>query len=87
MAESVFDLKKSLSDVGSGLEIQVGMLGQIARELIEGLKREKAEVAGVWMTEEEGVEEKREERDVRKAVEQAGVDFKLWTDEKYYVDE
>ena len=36
---------------------------------------------------EEGVEEKREERHVRKVSQKASVDFKLWIDEKYYVDE
>jgi deoxyribodipyrimidine photo-lyase len=39
------------------------------------------------MTSEEGVEEKREERDVRRAVEEADKDFRLWKDEKYFIDE
>lgn len=87
LAESVWDLKKSLEGVGSGLEIRVGMLGQVVKEMLEGLKKDNAEIAGVWMTEEEGVEEKREERDARKAVEDFNTQFKLWVDEKYYIDE
>ena len=47
----------------------------------------KGEVVSLWMTSEEGVEEQREERDVRKAVEGEGKEFRVWTDEKYYVDE
>ena len=87
LAESVWDLKKSLEGVGSGLEIRVGMLGQVVKEMLEGLKKENAEIAGVWMTEEEGVEEKREERDARKVAQELDTQFKLWVDEKYYIDE
>ena len=87
LAESVWDLKKSLEVAGNGLEIRVGMVGQVIREMLEGFKKESTEVVGVWMTDEEGAEEKREERDVKKAAEGAGTKFRLWTDEKYYVDE
>ena len=87
LAESVWDLKKSLEGVGSGLEIRVGMLGQVVKEMLESLKKDNAEIAGVWMTEEEGVEEKREERDARKVAENFSTQFKLWVDEKYYIDE
>ena len=87
LAESVWDMKKSLAGVGSGLEIRVGMAGQVIKELLDALKSENTEVTGVWMTDEEGVEEKREQRDCRKAAEGAGTEFRLLTDEKYYVDE
>ena len=87
IAESVWDLKQSLENIGCGLEIRVGMTGQVIQDLLEGFKKENTKVMGVWMTDEEGVEEKREERDVKKAAEGAGTQFKLWTDEKYYVDE
>ncbi|KAL8757448.1 MAG: hypothetical protein Q9199_002232, partial [Rusavskia elegans] len=87
LAESVWDVKKRLADVGSGLEVRVGMVGQVIKELLDAYKQANTEVAAVWMTEEEGVEEKREERDVRKAAEGAQTEFKLWTDEKYYVDD
>lgn len=87
LAESVWDLKKSLESIQSGLEIRVGMAGKVVSELIHGLKNQSAEVTGVWITDEEGVEEKREERDVREAAHAAGTEFKLFTDEKYYVDE
>ncbi len=87
LTESVWDLKKSLRGVGSGLEIRVGMVGQVVKEILDTFQKENTEVAGVWMTSEEGVEEKREEQDVRRAAEGANTVFKLWTDEKYYVDE
>lgn len=87
LAESVWDLKESLHNIGSDLEIRVGLAGQVIQELINAFKKESAEVAEIWMTVEEGVEEKREERDVKEAAERAGTKFKLWTDEKYYVDD
>ena len=73
--------------MGSGLEIRVGMVGQVVKELLEALKNENADVEGVWMTSEEGVEEKREEKDVKNATEAVGAKFQLWADEKYYVDD
>lgn len=87
LAESVWDLKRSLHETGSGLEIRVGLAGQVIQGLLDAFKKESAEIVAVWMTDEEGVEEKREERDVKEAAERAGTGFKLWTDEKYYVDD
>ncbi len=89
LAEAVWDLKTELEKLGSGLHIRVGMLGQVVKDILEQVKQESEEisVAAIWMTEEEGVEEKREERNVRKEAEKAGVDFKLWLDEKYFIDE
>ena len=87
LAEGVWDLKSKLENVGSGLEIRVGMLGEVIKDTIEELKKKQTEVVGVWMTDEEGVEEKREEREVKNAVLAAGTKFNLWKDEKYYVDE
>lgn len=87
LAESVWDAKKGLEKAGNGLEIRVGMAGQVIKEILDAFQQANTEVAGVWMTDEEGVEEKREERDVRRAVEGAQTEFKLWVDEKFYVDE
>lgn len=89
LAESVWDLKEKLDEVGSGLEIRVGMVGEVIRQMLEGIAKEEGEIkiGGVWMTEEEGWEEKREERDVRKACDEIGIEFKLFKDEKYFIDE
>jgi deoxyribodipyrimidine photo-lyase len=89
LAESVWDLKEILEEVGSGLEIRVGMVGEVIRKMLEGVAKEECEtkIGGVWMTEEEGGEEKREESDVRKACEEMGIYFKLFKDEKYFIDE
>lgn len=79
LAESVWDVKKDLEKVGSGLDIRAGMLGDVIKQVFDSFKDD--EVTGLWMTDEEGVEEKREERDVRKVVEGRGKSFKLWKDE------
>lgn len=88
LAESVWDLKTALEGIGSGLTIRVGMVGDVIKDLLEAFKKAgSTEVYGVWMTSEEGVEEKREEQDVRRVVEADGKVFQLWIDEKYFIDE
>jgi deoxyribodipyrimidine photo-lyase len=90
LCESVWDLKESLEGVGSGLEIRVGMIGEVINKILEGVAKEsKGEmtVSGLWMAGEEGVEEKSEEKDVRDACAAADVEFRVFTDEKYFVDE
>lgn len=88
LAESVWALKQSLEDVGSGLEIRVGMLGDVVKQLLASFEEHGAHVSAVWMTAEEGIEEKREERDVKREIQQVSdCEFRLWRDEKYFVDE
>jgi deoxyribodipyrimidine photo-lyase len=88
LAESIWDLKEDLNRKGSDMVVRAGMIGDVLRDVLDQYsKQQNTEVTAVWMTEEEGVEEKREERAVRKASHQAGVDFKLWSDEKYLIDE
>ena len=84
LAQSVWDLRKNLEDVGSGLEMRVGMMADV----VESLLREKnMEVGAVWMTGEDAVEERQEENAVDTVCQQHHVDFKLWQDEKYFIDE
>lgn len=55
------------------------MVGDVIKQVFDSFQ--DGEVTGLWMTDEEGVEEKREERAVRKEVEGRGKTFKLWKDE------
>lgn len=87
LAESVWELKSALGTVGSGLEIRVGRPGEIVREVVEGLESGGGHVVGVWMTNEEGQEEKEEERDIQEYAKGAGKEFRRFLDEKYLVDE
>ncbi|KAF8864683.1 cryptochrome [Acephala macrosclerotiorum] len=84
LAESIWDLKNSLEKVDSGLCIRVGMPGEVVNDI---LTKSDLKVGAVWMVAEEGVEENREERSVRNACRDLDVEFKLWTDEKYLIDD
>lgn len=55
------------------------MLGDVVKHIFDHFKED--EITGLWMTDEEGVEEKREEKQVRSVVEGRGKVFKLWKDE------
>jgi len=89
LAESVWDTKRHLERVGSGLGVRVGTIQDVVRSVLQDYKdkEDDVEVTGLWMTNEEGVEEKREERDVKKLCQEFEVDYKPWVDEKYYIDE
>jgi len=91
LAESVWDLKDSLERVGSGLEIRAGLLEDVVRDAFAFFEAEDkcrfAEVYGVWMTGEVAFEELQEERNVQRLVEEHGKEFRLFTDEKFFVDE
>lgn len=88
LAQSLWDLKGDLETKGSNLVIRAGMVGDVLQNLLSSFKEDsESSVSAVWMTEEEGVEEKREERDVRRAAQKHDVDFKLYLDEKYFIDD
>jgi len=88
LAECVWDLKKDLESIGSGLEIRVGSVKDVVRSLLDGYQESgDAEIHGTWMTSEEGWEEKEEEEEVRELMGREAKEFKLWRDEKYLVDD
>ncbi len=92
IAEGTWDLKRTLEGLGcgSGLQIRVGMVGDVVKNVLEYYSKSggsKGEISGVWMTADESPEEKEEENTVKGIAEQNGVDFKLWNDEKYFIDE
>lgn len=89
VAESVWNLKQDLEKLNSDLTIRVGTVNDAVRSIFQSYSEHKdgAEVSAVWMTGEEGQEEKQEERQVKKLCSEHKADFKIWTDEKYFVDE
>ncbi|KAF6840157.1 cryptochrome DASH [Colletotrichum musicola] len=86
-AQSVWNLKESLEHVGSGLSLRAGMFGDVVNDLLKGFADKQQKVGAVWMTAEEAVEERRDEKAVSNACSQHGVGFKTWSDEKYFVDD
>ena len=98
LAESVWDLKESLELAESGLVIRAGLIADVIRHAFEYLEKPKddstassqagrAEIVGVWMTGDVTAEERQEELDVQQIVEGHGKEFRLFTDEKFFVDE
>jgi deoxyribodipyrimidine photo-lyase len=88
LAETVWDLKKGLEDAGNGLCIRVGSTLDVIRSLIPQLSGKPGlKVKAIWMVGEDGIEENAEERAVRDICTEADIDFKLWNDEKYLIDE
>ncbi|KAH9224957.1 DNA photolyase, FAD-binding/Cryptochrome [Leptodontidium sp. 2 PMI_412] len=88
LAECIWDLKEGLEKVGSGLCIRVGMVGDVVDDMLRKIDgKGEIKVGAVWMVGEEGVEESQEESQVKKACREADVEFKLWNDEKYLIDD
>lgn len=88
LVESVWDLKEGLEGIGSGLCIRVGSLDEVVKKMLSEIsKKKEIKVGALWMVGEEGIEENREERFVQNACRDSDVDFKLWEDEKYFIDE
>lgn len=87
LAQSVWDLKTSLEDLGSGLAIRVGSQADVLQNLITSLPEQHPTLSAVWMTEDKSTEEIKEQEELASICADSGVDFKLWADEKYLIDE
>ncbi|PVI06790.1 cryptochrome [Periconia macrospinosa] len=96
MAQGVWDLKQRLENLqcGSGLEIRVGLIEEAVEDILgwyaggeEDASSCGADVVGIWMTSHEGTEERTTEARVKRIAERNNIDFRLWDDEKYYIDD
>ncbi|KAG5983284.1 hypothetical protein E4U55_000362 [Claviceps digitariae] len=87
LAESVWNLKDNLEELNSGLVIRVGSTKDVLDHLVGGLKNTATTVNSVWMTEELSWEEKQEQKEVASLCSERDIDFKVWKDEKYFVDD
>jgi deoxyribodipyrimidine photo-lyase len=97
LAESVWDLKECLERAESGLVIRAGLISDIIQHAFDHFEKPKdeahstqagrAEIVGVWMTGDVTAEERQEELEIQRIVEGHGKEFRLFTDEKFFVDE
>ncbi|KAK9781561.1 putative DASH family cryptochrome [Seiridium cardinale] len=87
MASSVWDMKSSLESLGSGLTIRVGQYGDTLKSIVHTLKDKNHKVGAVWMTADEGVEERRDEKALASICAEFGIEFRAWADEKYFIDD
>jgi deoxyribodipyrimidine photo-lyase len=87
LAQAVWDMKQTLEDLESGLIIRVGSAANALQHLVSGLNDQRLSVGGVWMAEEWSHEEQQEQASIAAVCSANDIDFKLWQDEKYFVDE
>jgi len=89
VAETVWDLKTTLEANGSGLSMRAGVQSHVVKDILEYYQegKERGEVVGVWMTGEKASEETDEEDQIQKVVEKFEKEFRVFKDEKYFVDE
>jgi len=87
IAQSVWDVKKTLESLGSTLVIRAGKTADVLDNVIKSLGEQGQQVSDVWMTAEKSSEEIKEEEEVNAVCKKNGADFKLWADEKYFVDD
>lgn len=87
LTKSVWDMKESLEGLGSGLTIRAGQYGDILKDVLKGLSEKNHHVGAVWITSDEGVEERRDEKVLKSICVESGIGFRAWADEKYFIDE
>ncbi|KAF1916737.1 DNA photolyase, FAD-binding/Cryptochrome [Ampelomyces quisqualis] len=95
IGQGVWDLKQRLEGLacGSGLEMRVGMVAEVVRDILDSYSKLeegngcKPKITGVWMTDDDGTEEKDEMREVQKAAAEKNVPFKVFADEKFFIDD
>ncbi|KAL9941813.1 hypothetical protein D7B24_003121 [Verticillium nonalfalfae] len=87
IVQSVWNLQESFQGLGSGLCLRAGRFDDVLNGLLKGLTEKQQTVGAVWMTLEDAVEEKRDEKAVSSICSENNIEFKLWQDEKYFVDD
>ncbi|RYP06012.1 hypothetical protein DL764_003429 [Monosporascus ibericus] len=87
IAKTVWNLKENLEKLGSDLTIRAGALETVLRSVIVKLREKQFNIGAVWMVEEEGDEEKKNEAALAEVCSKAGIDFHVWLDEKYFIDD
>ncbi|RYP69974.1 hypothetical protein DL771_005765 [Monosporascus sp. 5C6A] len=87
IAKTVWNLKENLEKLGSDLTIRAGALETVLRSIIGKLREKQFNVGAVWMVEEEGDEEKKNEAALAEVCSTAGIDLHVWLDEKYFIDD
>lgn len=86
LCESVWALKESLQNVGIDLDIRAGLLPDTLLNLITRFQEKDMKVT-VWMTQMLGNDEAKEEKDSKQICQELDIEFKIWKDEKYLIDE
>jgi deoxyribodipyrimidine photo-lyase len=73
--------------------MRVGMVDDVVSDIINQYSQLDSEdgckpkITGIWMTKDDGTEEKDELQAVEKIAAKNDIPFKAWADEKFFVDE
>ncbi|KAM0350839.1 hypothetical protein ACHAO7_000967 [Fusarium culmorum] len=86
-AECIWDVKKNFENIGSGMLIRIGKFDDVLKHLIKSLNEDHQSIDTVWMTEEPSKEELDDQNAVASVCSKEGIGFKLWHDEKYFIDD
>lgn len=86
-AQAVWDVKLGLESLGAGLVIRVGKLVDVLEHLLSNFGDEDISISSIWMTEECTTEEIAVQDEVASLCATNNLQFKLWPDEKYLIDE
>ena len=87
VAQSVWNMRENLETLGSTLTMRAGAFDEVLRGVVGKVRQKQMKVGAVWMVEEEAQEEKRDEASVSEVCSQEDIQFQLWPDEKYFIDE
>jgi deoxyribodipyrimidine photo-lyase len=86
-AECIWDVKQNFENIGSGILVRIGKFDDVLKHLIKSLNENNQSVDTVWMTEEPSKEELDDQNAVASVCSKEGINFKLWQDEKYFIDD
>lgn len=67
--------------------LRIGSFSDVVRQLIQALNDNHHSVDAVWMTEDVSSEEVDDQEAVSAVCSEKSVGFKLWRDDKYFIDE
>lgn len=87
VAESVWDVRNTLEELNNGLVVRIGSYSDVLKHIVESLKEKQQDVSTVWMTEDVSDEEIQDQKSVSSLCAEYGINFELWRDEKYFIDE
>ncbi|KAG5664344.1 hypothetical protein KAF25_008078 [Fusarium avenaceum] len=86
-AESIWDVKKNLENISSGMLVRIGSFDDVLKHVVKSLHDNQQSVDSVWMTEEVSKEEIDDQKAVESVCSEKNINFKLWRDDKYYIDD
>lgn len=67
--------------------IRVGSYSDVLTQLVGSLREQHQSIDSVWLTEEPSKEEVDDQKAISAVCSHHSINFKLWRDDKYFIDE